>query len=134
MSSQLSKSRPLNEPGKDTFALLLSNVHLHILEDDFNITYDSYISKVIESYNISFPIKTKNIKVRQPAPWMTPKLKQCVKKKCKLYKLYMRGRITKGEYSVYKNRLTALLRRVKELYYSKLLYDASKDAANFGLA
>ena len=131
LSSHVIKSRPLNEAGKATFSLLLSNIHLHILDDNFNITYNSYLSKVLESYDISFPIVTKTIKVRQPAPWMTPKLKQCVKKKSKLYKLYLKGRITKAEYSIYKNRLTALLRRVKKLYYSKLLYDASRDAAKF---
>ena len=35
--------------------------------------------------------------------------------------LYLRGRIAKGRYIFYRNQLTALIRRVKRLYYSKAL-------------
>ena len=40
----------------------------------------------------------------------------------------MKGRITRDDYSYYKNRLTNVIRRVKRLYYARLLFDASKDS------
>ena len=58
---------------------------------------------------------------------MTPELRQCIRKKSKLYKLYLRGRIEKVEYLIFKNRLTAVIRRVKRLYYTKMLFEASSD-------
>jgi len=42
--------------------------------------------------------------------------------------LYLKGRIAKDEYIFFRNRLTAVIRRVKKLYYSKLLYNASSDS------
>ena len=61
------------------------------------------------------------------APCMTPRLRQCIKKKSKLYRMYLKGRIARGDYTYYKNRLTSVLRRVKRLYYTKLLFDSAKD-------
>ena len=58
---------------------------------------------------------------------MTPRLRQCIKKKSKLYRMYLKGRIARGDYTYYKNRLTSVLRKVKRLYYTKLLFDAAKD-------
>ena len=47
-------------------------------------------------------------------------LKQCIRKKERLYKLYVRGVIPKGDYTYFKNRLTNLLRRAKRLYFLKM--------------
>ena len=92
-----------------------------------NDIYDSYHTKVFEIYNLVFPLVSKTIKTKQATPWMSFKLKQCVKKKAKLYKLYLRGRVTKAEYTQYKNRLTNVIRRTKALYYAKLF---SENAGN----
>ena len=119
--------RSLCRRGKQTFSLLLSSVIVGTVPGNFNAIYNNYIAKVLDCYSIAFPIKQKTDKVKNLAPWMTPRLRQCIRKKAKLYKLYLRGRIEKAEYIFFRNRVTALIRRVKRLYYSKLLFEAAGD-------
>ena len=120
--------RTLCERGRHTFGLLFSNINVQVAQGNFNLTFNNYLADVFRCYNAAFPIKSRLENAKQPAPWMTPPLKQCVKKKSKLYKLYLKGRITKGRYIFYRNQLTALIRRVKRLYYSKALYFAACDS------
>ena len=122
------QNRVLCNRGKRTFSLLLSNINVQRIQGNFRLTYDNYWTRVFECYNIAFPIKTSSVKAKHPAPWMTLRLKQCITKKSKLYKMFLKGRITKEEYVMFRNRLTALIRRVKRLYYSKLLYNCSNNS------
>ena len=41
--------------------------------------------------------------------------------------MFLRGNISRGDYTVYKNRLTNAIRRTKALYYSKLFYENAKN-------
>ena len=41
--------------------------------------------------------------------------------------MFLRGNISRGDYTVYKNRLTNAIRRSKALYYSKLFYENAKN-------
>ena len=72
---------------------------------------------------MAFPVVTRPLKLKQPAPWMTSRLKECIKKKAKLYRLYLRGIISKGEYTRFKNRLTNIIRRSKALYYARIFHE-----------
>ena len=116
------KSRILSIRGKETFGILLSNL-LIITSDDMNQVYDQYHAQVFKLYNTAFPLVSKRVKERDPAPWMTCKLKQCIRKKAKLYRLYLKGNIRKYEYTTYKNRLTNVIRKSKALYYTKLFLE-----------
>ena len=122
------KSRPLLERGKVTFTALLSNLSPGIIDGNFGLTYENYVKRLLDCYNIAFPIAVRAIKSKHPAPWLSYKLKQCIKKKAKLYKLYLRSIITKADYTFYRNRLTAVLRRAKRLYFSKLFCDAGNSS------
>ena len=42
-----------------------------------------------------------------------------------MYKAYLNGRISKGDYTLYKNRLTNLIRKAKALYYEKLILESA---------
>ena len=119
--------RVLCQRGKNTFSLLLSNIGVQRIQGNFNLTYNNYWTRVFECYNIAFPTKKSSLKAKHPAPWMTPRLKQCIAKKSKMYKLFLKGRVTKEEYVAFRNRLTALVRRVKRLYYSRILYNSSNN-------
>ena len=85
-------------------------------------------------YNIAFPLLTCSAISGPSATWMTHELKQCIKKKAKLYKLYLKGRITKASYTVYKNRLTNLLRKAKRHYYARLFMEAENDSKRIWLS
>ena len=119
--------RSLFQRGKITFSVLLSNTILDVVPNSLQATYNSYINKVLDCYNVAFPIRRRTEKGKNPAPWMTPQLMQCIRKKSKLYKLYLKGRIERAEYIIFRNRLTSLIRRVKRLYYSRLLFEAAND-------
>ena len=126
--SKTTHSRPLTVNGKDLFATLLSNIYVNVINDDPNDTYDAYSRKVFDSYNIAFPIKSRSVKYKQPTPWINNRLKQCIKKKAKLYRLFLKGRISKGDYTAFKNRLTNVLRRSKILYFANMIIEKSKNS------
>ena len=127
-SKQRYQCRTLCGRGRHTFSLLFSNINVQMIQGNYNLTFNNYVADVFRCYNTAFPIKLRLENAKHPAPWMTPRLKQCVQKKSKLYKLYLKGRIVKGQYIFYRNQLTALIRRVKRLYYSKALYYAACDS------
>ena len=68
------------------------------------------------------------IKQKSVAPWMTVRLKRCIVKKTKFYKSYLKGRISKLEYTHYKNKLTNLVHRVKALYYARLFLENASNS------
>ena len=125
---KLYKCRTLLERGKVIFRTLISNIIIDVVEGNFNLTFDGYVKKVFECYDASFPLIEHRIKSKRSAPWITPRLKQCISKKAKLYKLLLKGRITRANYNFYRNRLTALLRRAKKLYYAKSFLDVANDS------
>ena len=117
------KRRPFSARGKETFKTLLSNISVDTGVGDLNAIFNSYFMKVFRNYEVAFPIKAHLAKVKPPVPWLTVNLKQCIKKKSKLYRLYLKGRVSKDDYTVYKNRLTGAIRRSKVLYFAKLLLE-----------
>ena len=125
--NQLSfKKRPFLPKGRETFATLLSNIQVGAGWESGDI-FDSYFKKIFECHNIASPLLTCSAKSGPSAPWMTHKLKQCIKKKAKLYKLYLKGRIAKASYTVYKNRLTNSLRKAKRNYHARLFMEVAND-------
>ena len=77
-----------------------------------------FFDKLNGIYNLCFPLKNKKIKEKSiSAPWMTNKLKKCIRKKYKLYNEYKRGLITKRSFNVYKNLLSHVTKKIREKYY-----------------
>ena len=124
----VSKRRLLLARRRETFRIFLSNIHVNVTENDINATYNSYFHKVFEAYNKALPIDSFTNKNKHCPPWLTPRLKECIKKKHKLYKAYLKGHITKDDYNTFKNRVTNIIRRSKSLYYAKLLSENANNA------
>ena len=51
------KIRPLGAGGRELFSTLLSNIQVITTNDNPSDTYEAYFKKVLESYNVGFPIK-----------------------------------------------------------------------------
>ena len=83
-----------------------------------------YIGLLLTSYNNVFPLKKFQKKDPKYAPWISQNFILCIRKKSKLYKLYLSGRTCKPAYASFKNKLTAVIRRAKRLHYVKLFYHA----------
>ena len=107
------KRRRLVIRGKETFRILLLNIHVNIAGNGINNAYNEYFRKVFEGYNRAFPIQRCITKNKRCSPWITPRLKECIKKE-KLYRAYLKGHINKADY-----RLTNVIRRSKALCYEK---------------
>ena len=120
------KRRKLVTGRRETFRIFLSNIHINLANSNINESYDDYFLKVFEGYNKAFPIDWYTPKDKQFVPWMTPRLRECIKKKAKLYRAYLKGQINKADYTTYKNRLTNILRKSKALYYAKVFLKNEK--------
>ena len=115
--------RPLSDAGKNAFRIFLSNIDVSF-HGNHNLNMTSYMNDLMGSYNTAFPLKKIQKKPPNCVPWISERLKLCIRKKSKLYKLYVSGRVSRLAYTSFRNRLTAVLRRSKRLYYVKLFYNA----------
>ena len=89
--------------------------------------YAEFLSIFSEQYNICCPVKTIRAQVaRRDKPWITNGLKNACRKKNRLYKIWLHSQTPAAEsrYTIYKNKLTTILRTAEKEHYSKLLSDA----------
>ena len=119
-----SNSRPLTNRGRVLFRVLLSNMSIDNVFGNHNTFMGNYLEALMKLYDTAFPLKQCQGKPHNYAPWMSWKLKLCIRKKSKLYKSYISGRITKAAYTLFKNKVTSVIRRAKRLYYLKLFHQA----------
>ena len=114
------KRRRFIARGKEAFRIFLSNVSINNGGNSMNFIYDEYFRKVFDGYNRAFPIQNYVRKTKQASPWMTARLKECIRKKSKLYKGYLKGRVSKEEYTWFKNKVTSAIRKTKALFYAQM--------------
>ena len=83
-------------------------------DHSFSLFYD----RLIKIYHSCFPTKSKKISTsKKYLPWITRDIKKCIKKKYYLYSLWRRGIITKRSFVTYKNLLTWVINKSRNLYY-----------------
>ena len=82
----------------------------------------------MESYEAAFPLKENLPKDNNYAPWISDKLKLCIQRKSKLYKMYLKGNLSRVVYTEFNNRLTNVIRRSKRLCFVKLFYKAGTNS------
>ena len=58
--------------------------------NDMNQTFGNYHSEIFRIYNVAFPSAVCSPKNRHPVPWMTSKLKQCIRKKARLCEMFFK--------------------------------------------
>ena len=115
--------RTFNHANNLAFTDLLLQITPVIIDDNVDYTYDSYCDNLFRIYDLAYPITEKIINIEKNNEWLTPRVKECIRKKSKLYKLFICGQITKVDYSYYANKLTLLLRKVKRLFFYKLFHN-----------
>ena len=71
--------------------MLLNFFSFPFLDGNINQVFDSYFKKIFELYESAFPLNKALTGTKETAPWLNPKLKQCIRKKAKLYKLFLKG-------------------------------------------
>ena len=121
--------RVFNDRNNGLFSRLLLTVVVSLINGNMNQTFLNYFSQVWDIYERAFPLIPSKSQDPDGCPWMNPGLKLLIQKKASLYRKYVRGTILKEEYTYFKNRLTALTRRVKRLYYFNLFSSLGNDSS-----
>ena len=124
-----SKVRVFNHANNMKFTNLLNYLLPEIVDSDMDKTFDSYYSDLFRMYDFSYPIVIKtSIGCTENSEWLTPAVRKCIKKKSKLYRLYIQGHVYREDYTFYANKLTTLLKKVRRLYYFKLFLQSLKNS------
>ena len=99
-------------------------------EVDVNNKFNKFISIFENLHNKYFPIVRIKLKTNTVfKPWITHAIKNSVKKKNNLYKIYIREKSSDlrnakfEKYKKYKNKLTKIIRASEKQYYQKKLLD-----------
>ena len=96
--------------------------------------YKSFIKKYSKTYNVCFPVKKLTRKQsRSNKPWLSNALINCIKKKNRVYRKYLRNPTMDRQsiYKCYKNKLNYSLRIAKRLYYEKKLNNVQSTLATW---
>lgn len=111
--------RKFNDQNINSFTSKISQLNFFDCNvNDPEALASNFVTKVYKCYFDSFPLKQKkNGNFSKRAEWITPDLDMLIKKKHVLLKLSNRGQIYRRSYNYYKNALTSLLRKSKNLYY-----------------
>ena len=91
-----------------------------IKSDDVNIYTENFYSALNELHQKSFPLRTKFVTERYfKNPWITKDVKKLSDARKKYHSLYINGIVSHSEYAIYRNKVTALMRKHKESYYNQ---------------
>ena len=101
-----------------------------MVDENMDTMFDNYYENLFRMYNRAFPVvrRTTSGEDTRDAEWLTPAVKACLKKKSRIYRMYIRGQIHKESYTFYANKVTTLLTKVKRLYYFKLFLRDPKNS------
>ena len=103
-------------------SLIQSNIQQALNNQDADSATLQFFDTFESSYNKSFPIKTKIVsKKDEQKPWVNDSLIEKIKIRDKLAKLSSKNKISRKQYTDYRNSLTTELRQAKATYYENQL-------------
>ena len=95
-------------------------------KDSPNNSYTNFFKIFVDRYNESFPLKSKCNKSKQnDNPWCTREICKLIKKKCRLYKRFVKNPTSyrKEVYRKCRNKVTNMIKVAKKEYYEKKFTD-----------
>ena len=98
-------------------------------EKDPDVILDMIYKKLKQAYNISFPLVKLSRKKMKDKKWITKGIRKSINKKSNLYKKYLNypNETNRNIYTRYKNVLTNVIRKAKEMYYKQIIDEQKKD-------
>ena len=111
--------RDCSDDFQSTFRNNLSTFNWHLIKNnDVNIYTENFCKALNDIYQKSFPLRTKVVTHRYfKNPWITKDVKKISDARKKYHSLYLLGIVSHAEYALYRNKVTALLRKQKISYY-----------------
>ena len=89
-----------------------------VKSNNVNDYAQNFINSLNKLYQNSFPLKTKMVTQKYfKNPWLTKEIKKLTDARSSYHKLLLLGLVSPENYSVYRNRVTSILRKCKESYY-----------------
>lgn len=128
-------ARIINQRNIDTFKNLIQREMVAFNIDDPTKTTDikwcEFTSIMTKNFNSAFPLKEISINRLKNKAWVTRSIMKSIKRKEMLFKTWQRNRTIENQirYKNYKNRLTACIKKAKELYFMNL-FDSDKSNKN----
>ena len=120
--------RTVSHANNVMFTRNFSAIYPYPVNNDFNDTFNNYFNNVFDIYDSSYPLVNKIIRENRNFPWVTERIRICIKKKSKLYRMYIRGTIIKADYTYYSNKLNTLLFKAERLYHYKKFLEEMKNS------
>ena len=113
--------RDCDENYQTIFRENISNFNWNEIKNDNVCIYtENFCSALNDIYRKSFPLRTKMVTHRYfKNPWITKEVKQISEARKKYHSLYIAGIVSHSEYALYRNKVTALLRKQKISYYQQ---------------
>ena len=115
------RKRIINEDNIIQFSQKLEEIWWHFDASNPNESYDIFIESLLNVYNECFPFKVLNMtnRNRKYKPWITREIRKLCKKKCKMYKKYVKNptEYRKSVYKKIRNKVTNLIKKTKAEYY-----------------
>ena len=99
-------------------------------ESDPNISYNLFMDKFNQLYELYFPFKEHKTKSYKPRkPWIPTGLVKSIKTKHKLFLVYINHNSTENhnKYKIYRNKLNHLIKISKNKYFTQKLENARSD-------
>ena len=125
-SEQRTKKRDINENNIIHFLRSLESFEWSLDKDSPNNSYNNFFKIFFDRYNESFPLKSKCNKSKQnDNPWCTREICKLIKKKCRLYKRFVKNPTSyrKEVYRKCRNKVTNMIKVAKKEYYEKKFTD-----------
>ena len=130
-NEQNKKKRDINENNIRIFLQSLESTEWKLESDNPNNNYNNFIELFLDKYNNSFPLISTYHKRRiKDNPWCTKDIRKLIKKKCKMYKLYIKNPTSyrKNLYKKYRNEVTNKIKLAKKEYYKNKLNNANRNS------
>ena len=97
---------------------------------DPDAAYNRLAKEITDSIHAFLPVKSVTRSRKEQKPWLTKGLSNSIKHKNKLYQKYVKNPTieNKNKYSLYRNKLTQLIRKSKTNHYSELIKSSKGDS------
>ena len=113
---------------KFNFYLNHEDISHVLVNQNAESAYEQFHKIFQESYDKSFPIKTKTVTLKDlQKPWVTETHLSNINNRDNLKKLWKKKEINKTIYTKYRNKLTNDLRRARRIYFEEQLESSAKN-------
>ena len=122
-NNRFSFKREITEENISRFAQYLNNVKWDFSNLDPNESYNKFENVFLDAYDLFFPIERKTTRKRNNyKAWFNDEIRKLIKKKNRLYKLYLKNPTDyrKNTFKKIRNKVVSKIKQAKKQYFKEL--------------